>query len=154
MVRLLDAREGGRTVVAASRQIPSRIARSISYSSCASKSGANSNRQVRLRVDAKPFATTIPCKSAARATTKNRSMGVTRFRLEASPWARVRQLNEAVLVADYVFQEPLLLAAGISEQGQSVAQCDGRDHQSDFIHQAELKKTLAELRTPHQPDVY
>jgi hypothetical protein len=38
---------------------------------------------------------------------------------------------------------PLLLDAGITEQVQSVAQCDRRYHQSYFIHQAEPKKTLA-----------
>jgi hypothetical protein len=40
---------------------------------------------------------------------------VTAFRLGVGRLAPVRQLNEAVLVSDYVLQMPLLLGTGITE---------------------------------------
>src|SRR5215467_3784846 len=81
------------------------------------------------------------------------SMVAERCTLGPNSSARVRQLHEAVLVADHVLEEPPLLAAAITEQGQSVAQSNRRYHQSDLIHQALCQKTLAELRSSHEPDV-
>src|ERR1022692_255903 len=48
---------------------------------------------------------------------------------------------------------PLLLGPGITEQAQSVTQCDRRYHQSDFVHQSKPEKTLAQHRPSHDPDV-
>lgn len=48
---------------------------------------------------------------------------------------------------------PFLLDTGPVEQAQPVTQGDRRNHQPDFIHQAEPEKTLAYYRPAHHPDI-
>jgi hypothetical protein len=64
----------------------------------------------------------------------------------------VGQLDKAVFVSDDVLQVPPFLGQGIAKQPESFTQQDGRYRQLDFVHQAELEKTLAQHGPTHEPD--